>query len=221
MKLSKDQVRQHYVEHQDEIQSRLSEFRALRNASDERLFEELTFVILTSQSSAKNSWEACQKLKEHQLLTSPKQQKIAEILRQNQIQFEERKAEYIKTNFDFLSQPTFADSSTELKISARINPKNLDKTREWIVSNINGLSWKGASHFLRNIGHGKEFAIFSQHTVSVLFDLEVLKISEPPKNEKRYLEAEKKVQSFSQDIGIDIQALDLVLWSYKTGEIFK
>jgi len=218
--MNREKVRNHYRDNREEIESRLREFRGLREASDERLFQEISFVIFSSQSSAENSWSAAQRLGEKGLLEKDKEN-ISRVLRQEEIQYEERKADYIISNREKLSQPTFNDPSTDLKLRQQIRPENLEKSRKWFAENIKGLSWKGASHFLRNTGYGKDFAILSSHTVSVLFDLEVIKASEPPKNAEEYLEMEEKVREFSEEISIDIQALDLVLWSMRTGEVFK
>jgi N-glycosylase/DNA lyase len=219
--MNREEIRRHYSENRPEIDSRLEEFRGLREALDERLFKELCFVIFTSQSSAEDAWSATEKLDEKGLLLDPEKEAIESILVNHGIQYEARKAEFLEDNLCFLSQPTFSDPSSSIKLRSRIKPDNLEKCREWLVDNVKGLSWKGASHFLRNIGYGNNFAILSSHTVSVLFDLDVLKSSEPPKNRSQYLDAERKVQEFSEEIGIDIQALDLVLWSYRTGKVFK
>lgn len=219
--MNREDLKQHYLENQEEIQSRLEEFRQLREVSDERLFKELCFVIFTSQSSAEDAWSATEKLDERGLLLDSDKDAIESVLVNHGIQYEDRKAEFLAENLRFLSQPTFSDASSDIKIRSRIKPDNLEKCRKWFVNNIKGLSWKGASHFLRNIGYGNSFAILSSHTASVLFDLDVLKNSEPPKDKSEYLDAERKVQEFSEEIGIDIQALDLVLWSYRTGKVFK
>lgn len=219
--MNREDLQQHYSEKRPEIESRLEEFQDLRKASDKRLFKELCFVIFTSQSSAEEAWEAAEDLDQENILNDPSRSRIESVLEQNRVQHEKRKAEYMVENFNFLSQPTFSDSEKGLKIRQRIRTDDLGKTRDWLVENIKGLGMKGGSHFLRNIGYGNGFAIFSSHTVSLLHDLGVLKLGEPPKNRKEYLEAEKKVQAFSGEIGIDIQALDLALWSYRTGKVFK
>lgn len=219
--MNREDLRQHYSENKDDIQERLEEFRELRQASDERLFKELCFVILTSQSSAKDAWNTVEQLEDRGLLSDPNKRKIESVIADNRVQFEEKKAEFVNENFKFLSQPTFGDPSKSIKVKQRIKPDDLNKCRNWFVNNIKGLSWKGASHFLRNVGYGDRFAILSSHTISVLFDLDVLKISNPPNSKADYLKAEEKVQSFAKDIDIDIQALDLVLWSYRTGKVFK
>ncbi len=218
--MKKEDILLHYENNKSEIKNRLKQFKKLRNSSDERIFQELAFVIFTSQSSAEYSWSAAENIGENNLLKLDKTE-LADLLAQEEIMYEEQKAKYIVQNREFLSQPTFKDPSTELKLKSRIRPNDINASRKWLVKNIKGISWKGSSHFLRNIGYGDEFAILSKHTVSVLFDLDVLKISEPPKSEKNYLKAEKRVQTFSKEINISIQALDLALWSYKTGKVFK
>lgn len=218
--MNRQEVLIHYKENRSEIESRLEQFENLCEASERRLFQELSFVIFSSQSSAENSWKAAERIGKDGLVQKSKSE-ISEILAQEEVQFEDRKADYIIKNRNLLSQPTFDNPSTDLKIKSRINPDNLNKTRDWFSENISGLSWKGASHFLRNIGYGDNFAILSKHTVSALADLEVIKNVEPPKNREEYLNIESKVQKFSEEINIDIKALDLVLWSMRTGKVFK
>ncbi|EGQ43831.1 MAG: hypothetical protein J07AB43_04970 [Candidatus Nanosalina sp. J07AB43] len=120
-----------------------------------------------------------------------------------------------------LSQPTLTDSKHSLKINSRIDEEDLEKTRRWFAENIKGISWKGSSHFLRNIGYGNGFAIISSHISSQMYELGLTKNPNPPDTYRRYVNQEQKLKEFSEDIGIDIKALDLVLWSMRTGEIFK
>lgn len=216
-----EDIEQHYKENREEIQDRLEGFKSLRDSNDYRLFMELCFVILTSQSSAKNAWNAVEQLDDQNLLLEGDNSEIAEVLKQNEIQYEENKARYLIENREFLSQPTLKNPTRELKVREKLNLNDLEKTREWLVGNINGLSWKGASHFLRNIGYGDEFAIISSYISKILFKLEIIEDAELPKNKEKYLEHEERVRELAEEIGIDIQALDLTLWSMETGEIFK
>jgi N-glycosylase/DNA lyase len=219
--MNPEDVKQHYQENREEVQVRLEEFRGLRNSNDYRLFMELCFVILTSQSSAKNAWKAVKQLDNQNFLLEGDRSEIADVLRQNEIQYEENKARYIVRNREFLSQPTLKNPTNELKIGEKLNLEDLEKTRKWLVENIKGLSWKGASHFLRNIGYGDDFAIISNNISKILFKLELIEEAELPKNKEKYLEQEEKVRELAEEVGISIQALDLVLWSMETGEVFK
>jgi N-glycosylase/DNA lyase len=219
--MNPEDLRQHYEENKEEIQDRLDEFREIRESNDYRLFMELCFVILTSQSSAKNAWKAVQKLDNENLLIEGNKSEIERILKEKEIQYEKNKAGYIVDNRQLLSQPTLKNPTNELKIKEKLSLEDLEKTREWLVDNIKGLSWKGASHFLRNIGYGDDFAIVSSYISKTLFKLELIEEAEIPKNKEKYLEQEEIVKNLADEVGIDIKALDLVLWSIQTGEVFK
>ncbi|MFB6116026.1 MAG: hypothetical protein ABEK10_00805 [Candidatus Nanosalina sp.] len=219
--MNQKDIIKHYRSNQKKIESRLEEFNELRNSSDIRKFEELSFVILTSQTDAKNAWQAVKKLREDSLILEGEKEEISDVLENSTISYSKDKADYIVKNRENLSQPTLADPERKVKINSRIDAENLESTREWFSENIKGISWKGASHFLRNIGYGNGFAIISSHIASQLFDLGLTDNPEPPKNRKQYLSKEEALQDLAENTGIDIKALDLVLWSMKTGEVFK
>ncbi|MFB6191117.1 MAG: DNA lyase [Candidatus Nanohaloarchaea archaeon] len=216
-----EEIKQHYRENQEEIQSRLKEFRQLRDAAGEKLFKELVFVILTSRSPAKKCWEAAEELDDLGLLLDGDRDRIAEVLAPHDVQYEKNKAGYIVENRRKLSQPTLKDSSGSLKLRERVDPENLDASREQLVADMKGIGWKGASHFLRNIGYGNSFAIVSSRITSKLADLGVLEDASLPSGREEYLEVEQEIQGLAEETGIDIQAFDLVLWSMETGEVFK
>lgn len=219
--MEQEEIKSEYHEKQGEIQQRLGEFKELREADDARLFRELVFVILTSQSSAKKCWEAAEKLDELDLLENGSKEEIAEILQNYDIQYEENKADYIVKNRKKLSQPTLSDPSGNIKLSQRIDPDKLEKTREQLVKDLQGVGWKAASHFLRNIGYGDKFAILSGYIMKKLYQLDIVNSSEPPQGEKEYLDVEEKFRELAGELNIDTQVLDLLLWSMETGEIFK
>lgn len=216
-----EEVKQHYQENKDEIEERLKEFDEVGELSDYRLFIELVFVILTSQTEAEKAWDAAEELDDRNLLLEGNKQQIARVIERNEVQYEQNKASYIVDNRELLCQPTLQNPTNELKLKEKLDFSDLDKTREWLVDNIKGLGWKGASHFLRNIGHGDGIAIISSHIINQMNELEVVDSADAPSSKEDYLEMEERLKQFSQEIGIDIKALDLVLWSMKTGEVFK
>lgn len=73
---------------------------------------------------------------------------------------------------------------------------------------------------MRNIGI-KGYAIMDRNVVRSLYNAGVLDNPKPPTTKKRYLEAEEKMQGFANEIGIDIEELDMLLWSTKRGYIPK
>ncbi|NMJ77249.1 hypothetical protein GLU64_02470 [Nanohaloarchaea archaeon] len=218
--VTRENIKQHYKENRKEVENRLEEFSDLRGSSDKRKFNELVFVILTSQTEAQKAWEASKKLVE-QNISEEKTSEIADLLERCEVSYPESKAEYIKENKSMLSQPTLTNPKHALKINSRIDEEDLEKTRRWFAENIKGISWKGSSHFLRNIGYGNGFAIISSHIPSQMYELGLTEDPDLPEEYREYVEQEQKLREFSEDIGIDIKALDLVLWSMRTGEIFK
>jgi N-glycosylase/DNA lyase len=94
--------------------------------------------------------------------------------------------------------------------------------RDWLARErrIKGLGYKEASHFLRNVGF-KGYAILDKHILRSLCELGIISSPQPPTTRARYLETEDTLRRFAQDVEIDFDELDLVLWSMKTGEILK
>ena len=94
-------------------------------------------------------------------------------------------------------------------------------TREWLVENVRGMSYKEASHFLRNIGQGEKLTILDRHILKNLKALNVIDKVPKSLSKKKYLEIEEKMMDFADRIKIPLDHLDLLLWYKETGEIFK
>lgn len=94
--------------------------------------------------------------------------------------------------------------------------------RDWLArdKNIKGLGYKEASHFLRNIGYSG-YAILDKHVLNCLFELKLIDSPKPPNTRSRYLTVEETLKEFADRVKIDLDEMDLVLWSMKTGEILK
>jgi len=93
--------------------------------------------------------------------------------------------------------------------------------REWLVSNVKGMGYKEASHFLRNIGMGEDMAILDRHVLKSMKILGIIDAIPKNINKRDYLEMEKKLRDFSERIKIPLSHLDLLFWSKETGELFK
>ncbi len=209
-----NELRNLYQERQDPIQKRLDEFKQVLERTEEEVFAELCFCLLTPQSSAKTCWDAVQRLREKGLLLKGGPKELEPVL--NTVRFNESKAKYIVQ-----ARSTFSNDGG-LRVKAQLtsfyNPFEL---REWLVENVKGLGYKEASHFLRNIGLGEEFAILDRHILRNLSQLNVILEIPTSLTKKRYLDIEEKVRRFSKEIRIPMAHLDLLLWSKETGWIFK
>ena len=109
-----------------------------------------------------------------------------------------------------------------LDIKSKISTKDIIATRDWFVDNIKGMGYKEASHFLRNIGLGRNIAILDRHILKNLKRYGVIaKIPDSVGSRKVYMGIEDKMRLFSKSSGIPLDELDLLFWSLQTGFIFK
>ena len=77
-----------------EIEARLGEFKRLwAEGSEEDIFAELAFCILTPQTKARNCWDAVLRLRDADLLLKGNEKQIAEAL--EGVRFRHKKAKYI------------------------------------------------------------------------------------------------------------------------------
>ena len=180
---------------------------------DERIFEELVFCICTANTSAVMGLKAVDSLRGHLMHAS--QSEMAEILTDAGYRYPQKRPVYIVHARDFLKEQIGFDLKMHIE-----SLSDHEQRREWFVKNIKGLGFKEASHFLRNIGF-KGYAILDKHIINSMHEFGALEKPEPPKNPKVYLQIEQKYKDFAHKIGIDMDELDLLLWSRKNGEILK
>lgn len=205
-----------YKEINKDIKKRLKEFKEVwKNGNDEDIHAELSFCILTPQSKARNAWQAIINLRNANLLFNGTEKELVEHL--NIVRFKNNKAKYL-VELRMLMKNEKNEIITKEIFN---NIKGEFEKREWIVKNIKGMSYKEASHFLRNIGFGKNLAILDRHILKNLVKLEI--IAEIPKTitPKLYKEIEEKLRNYCKRVEINMDEMDLLLWYKEAGEIFK
>lgn len=206
-------IQSHQIK-KDEIKSRLQEFKEVLNKTDERIFAELAFCLCTPQSRATTCWKVVALLLKNGLLFTGNEEEIRPFF--NVIRFCDNKVRYI------VNARRFFTNTNGLKIKEKIRSfDDVHKLRIWLTENILGIGMKEASHFLRNIGLGADFAILDRHILKNLKNYGV--IDQIPKSisKKAYVEIEDKMRKFSKFIEIPMDELDLLFWSEQTGIIFK
>ncbi len=210
----KNEVVKLYEEIKESIIRRISEFEALwKYGNDEEIFSEVAFCLLTPQSKAKVCWHAIERLTETGLLFTGSQADIQKEL--YGVRFKQKKALYIVSARNFFS-------NGKLRIKKLISSfKEPFKARDWLVKNIKGFGYKEASHFLRNIGKGRELSILDRHILKNLLCEGVIEEIPTTLTKRRYAEIEDKMRKYAKEIGIPLQHLDFVFWYRETGEIFK
>ena len=178
---------------------------------DYRIFEELCFCIFTANTSAEMGLKAVDAVRN--VLVNGTANDMTRRL-EGIYRFPNIRASFIVDARNYLK------NSINFKIKDKIKSFNdSNELRKFFVKNIKGIGYKEASHFLRNIGF-RGYAILDKHIMNSMYEFNVLNknIKLTPKN---YLEIEQKFKDFAKDVGIDMDELDLLLWSRKNGRILK
>ncbi len=210
------EVEKIYKENKHLYQKRLEDFRNIWNdGTNEDIHAELSFCILTPQSKALNAWKAIQNLLDANLLFSGSEEEIVEYL--NIVRFKNNKAKYLVE----LRNKMMDENKKIITKDFFSKLGNTMEKREWIIKNIKGMSYKEASHFLRNTGFGENLAILDRHILRNLVKFGV--IEELPKTltPKLYIEIENKMREYCRYVNIPMDEMDLMLWHKEAGTIFK
>ncbi len=204
-----------YKKRKPEIKKRLEDFAPVHKGKDEDIFQEMCFCLLTANANALHCDKAIRELRETDLLFNGKAHQIRPKLR-GRVRFHNKKADFI-----IGARKLFKDGKN-LCVKEKLDFKDVFKVREWLVENIKGLGYKEASHFLRNIGLGKDIAILDRHILKNLKKYNVInKIPASLGSRKIYLDIEEKMKIFSKKVNIPLDEMDLLFWSIQTGFIFK
>ncbi|MGL4804637.1 MAG: N-glycosylase/DNA lyase [Cetobacterium sp.] len=210
------EVQKIYENIRSRIEERLDEYRKIwRDGDNKDIFCELAFCILTPQSKARNAWKAISELRDNKLLFTGSEEEMLPFL--NIVRFNRTKAKnlYIlrkqmtDENGKFITKDFFSTFNSAFEM------------REWIVKNIRGMSYKEASHFLRNVGFGQELAILDRHILKNLVALDVIKEIPKTVTPKLYKEIEEKLKEYCKEIDIPMENIDLLLWYLEAKDIFK
>ena len=194
-----------------QIRFRLAEFAAL---PDGALFYEVCFCILTPQSSGRRCGECVELLRgmdfQGRKYAAPA---VARILR--------RKARFHKTKARYLLElkrryPVIRD----YLLAQRGQKGSGSAAREFLVAQVRGFGYKEASHLLRNIGF-RDLAILDRHILNSMRELGIIRSLPKSVSRNIYLDLEQRLLRFARRARIPADELDLLLWSMKTGEIYK
>jgi N-glycosylase/DNA lyase len=197
------------------ISERLAEFRDIRDhASEEELFCELVFCIMTPQSKAKSCGAALEILREHDLILRGESGQISEKI--NIVRFRNNKARYI-----VLARETFTAGGTVDVRTHLLAQGDAISMRSWLVRTIKGLGWKESSHFLRNTGFGPDVAILDRHIIRNMIRCGYLPADYAGVTPRNYAATEQRFLRMSADLGIMPAHLDFVLWYKEAGDVYK
>ncbi len=209
------ELRKDYRRKKPAIVKRLSEFKAVYEKGDRAIFEELCYCSLTAGSSAKMGMRTVEALRD--ILPTGSERELQRRAKENRVRFWRVRPSYIVQTRGYLEE------TCGMKLRRLLESFDSPKARrDFFAKNkaVKGLGYKETSHFLRNIGF-TGYAILDKHILNSLREMGVIGKRARSLTQARYIAIEKRLERFAGEIGIDMDHLDLLLWSRKTGEILK
>lgn len=199
------------VEVKGKIDFRINSFRDLNeNGTDDDLFFELCFCLLTANFSAKRAIEIHEQIGFDGFI-GLSQEGLALKLRELGYRFPNKRAEYV-----VLVRNLRKGLREKLFLC-----KDDFERRRFLVENIKGIGMKEASHYLRNVGFFN-VAILDFHIVDILAQNNVIRRPFSKSLSPRvYLEIEEELLRLARACGLTQGELDYYLWYLETGEILK
>lgn len=209
------ELRKDYRKKKPAIMQRLSEFKAVYEKGDRAIFEELCYCILTAGSSAKMGMRTIEALRD--ILHTGTEKELQQRSKAHRVRFWRIRPSYIVRTREYLKDAYGMELRRLLESFDSRHAR-----RDFFAKNksVKGLGYKESSHFLRNIGF-PGYAILDKHILNSLREMGVISKRMRPTTQAGYLEIEKRLEQFAEEIGIHMDHLDLLLWSRKTGEILK
>ena len=186
------------------VERRLKEFQRLgEKGTNEDWFSELSFCVLTANSSARLGIKIQKALGPQGFLKLPLDELTRELRRLGH-RFYNMRARFIVRNRRF----------------AKIRQMPMNNPREWLVANMRGIGYKEASHFLRNTGF-LDVAILDRHILRQMVSHKLIKKSPKGLTRGRYMKLESVLRKFARKLGMQPGELDFYLWYLGTGEVLK
>lgn len=203
-----DLLRSEHREHRTAIRKRLQEFR---DVQPERYFYELCYCLLTPQSSARQCFLVAEELERRDFLAEAfDPTPVLRSFQNGYVRFHNTKARRL-----LLAREQWQEIAVLLHADAHDR-----ELRNILAERVNGLGYKEASHFLRNIGH-TDVCIVDRHIIRNLVRLELLPAWPSSISRTRYLDIEDIFEDLARTIGIPLDELDLLLWRRETGILLK
>ncbi len=194
-----------YEKKKTAIRKRLAEFSEIKNSSNEKIFYELCYCIITANGSAAAGRKAQACLEKNNFWKSGV---IGDCL--EGVRYSGNKERFILHN-----RKNILEDGLNLREYLSGGPLELREKIALDNEHFKGLGWKASSQFLRNIGF-RGLAILDRHILKNLKELGVIgKI--PTLTKKNYLEIERKMKEFCERTGIGMDELDLLLWTEESG----
>jgi len=183
------------------VEERFRQFKELgENGTNEELYSELCFCILTANWSARGGMEAQQLIGVDGFMKMSEEELTESLVRLHH-RYPKARASYIVKNRWVVYR---------LKTLLSLPPTD---AREWLVKNVLGIGYKEASHFLRNVGV-EDLAILDRHVLSLMRKYGLIDSIPQSLTKQRYLSLEALLKEEARYFGEPPGKFDLYLWYF-------
>ncbi len=190
------------------ISERMEHFKEKNEKETEEWFSEMCFCLLTANSTARLGISIQNDIGFEGFLHMP-QTELSSYLKNRGHRFWNKRSEFID----------HARQHKDIKKTlGEMNDQEM--MRDWLVTNVKGLGFKEASHFLRNTGHN-DVAIIDRHVLDVMHGFGMIENKPNSLTPSKYQDFENKLKVLANKVGMSLAELDLYLWYMKTGEVLK
>ena len=190
------------------VKQRIQEFMDLGRRNNKEWFSELSFCILTANSTARLGMKIQHELGADGFLRLPVEE-LERKLRLAGHRFPNTRAQFIMEARKFYNIKDIL-----------MKFEKTDEKREWLVRSVRGIGWKEASHFLRNVGLG-DVAILDRHVLRMMYAYGLVDRIPKALTRRRYLDLERRLVDIANKVGVPVGELDLYIWFLSTGEVLK
>lgn len=203
--------------------------RGVTEENKQDIFYMLCFCLAVPQSKAVRVNNAIEELREQNFLEGSDVGYVTSELAgffRGKVRFHNNKAKYLRAARLIFKESEFWENLKDYyRIYCGITESDDDpfeflrRYRPQLAKRFKGMGLKEASHFLRNIGMSG-LAILDVHVIN---GLRKRKLIPPEKTltNSTYCDIEDTMKGYAEQVGIGIDELDLLLWSQKTGFVFK
>jgi N-glycosylase/DNA lyase len=190
------------------VLERAEEFLLNNKAGEDIWFRELVLCILTANSSFISAYKALNCVFEYNFF-SLDQYKLSKILKECGYRFYNLKSKY-------LTEAKSLYGSLK-KIIKPLADRDQWEAREFLVNKVNGIGYKEASHFLRNVGYF-DLAIIDRHVLRFITDI----VGDIKLRKRRdYFLVEGLLRSIADGLNIQVGLLDLFIFFKQTKTLVK
>ncbi|MFP3225543.1 MAG: N-glycosylase/DNA lyase [Sulfolobaceae archaeon] len=190
------------------VLERAEEFLLNNKAGEDIWFRELVLCILTANSSFISAYKALNCVFEYDFF-SLDQYKLSKILKECGYRFYNLKSKY-------LTEAKSLYGSLK-KIIKPLADRDQWEAREFLVNKVNGIGYKEASHFLRNVGY-LDLAIIDRHVLRFITDI----VGDIKLRKRRdYFLVEGLLRSIADGLNIQVGLLDLFIFFKQTKTLVK